>query len=97
MPLRETLTAAAIPLAILALAALGGCKASGAGGACQAAGGQCFLGTFRPSCHALAPDADQDCNPEENPGGGFCCMSEPEDAAPATDGGDAGGRDAGPE
>ena len=35
------------------------------GGACVFGGGMCVL---------LAPSADQDCNPQNNPAGAFCCL-----------------------
>ncbi len=46
---------------------------AGAGGACKSAGGTCVLGNV--TCATQAPDADQDCNPDKNPGGAFCCLS----------------------
>jgi hypothetical protein len=47
----------------------------GGASACKAAGGQCVLGNV--SCAEQAPSADQDCNPDRNPGGSFCCLSRP--------------------
>jgi hypothetical protein len=29
-----------------------------------------------------APDLDQDCNPDHNPGGGFCCLKPAGDGGP---------------
>jgi len=46
---------------------------AGAGSLCESAGGQCVLGNV--SCADEAPSADQDCNPDKNPGGSFCCLS----------------------
>jgi hypothetical protein len=69
-----------------------GCKSNGAGVACQAAGGQCFLGSFRATCRSIAPSAQQDCNPDQNAAGGFCCLQEPEPDASA----DAGDAETGP-
>jgi hypothetical protein len=40
--------------------------------ACKAAGGRCVLGGF-PSCATVGP---QDCNPDRNPGGAFCCLKD---------------------
>lgn len=45
--------------------------------ACVAAGGQCVLGGA--SCSSRGP---QDCNPDRNPGGAFCCLSGLCPAAP---------------
>ena len=40
--------------------------------ACVAAGGKCVLGNNH------CPNAGaQDCNPDRNPGGGFCCLPCP--------------------
>jgi hypothetical protein len=50
-----------------------------AGSSCSIAGGTCVLGGS--PCSEQAPDADQDCNPDENPGGAFCCLK------PSPDGG----------
>jgi hypothetical protein len=47
---------------------------SGATSACVSAGGACVLGDV--SCAKQAPEADQDCNPDKNPGGAFCCLSK---------------------
>jgi hypothetical protein len=46
---------------------------AGPGSLCESAGGQCVLGNV--SCAEQAPNADQDCNPDKNPGGSFCCLS----------------------
>jgi hypothetical protein len=43
-----------------------------AGSLCTVAGGSCVLGG--DPCSKQAADADQDCNPDDNPGGGFCCL-----------------------
>jgi hypothetical protein len=57
-------------IAALLLAALGGCTATESGqDACVAAGGQCVLGGYQ--CPNKGP---QDCNPDRNPGGAFCCL-----------------------
>jgi len=54
-------------LLIVTAAACSG-KSSGAE-ACVAAGGQCVLGGY--SC---PNPGTQDCNPDKNPGGAFCCL-----------------------
>lgn len=42
---------------------------------CNAAGGTCRVPPpGDPLCTQLAPNSDQDCNLEENPGGGVCCV-----------------------
>jgi hypothetical protein len=56
--------------------------------ACVAAGGKCLLGPGL-QCAKVGP---QDCNPEINPGGAFCCLEEisadaGKDATAAPDGG----------
>ena len=53
--------------------------------ACAAAGGQCLLGGA-PNCVIVGP---QDCKPDRNPGGAFCCLDKAvvPDAASCTDGG----------
>jgi hypothetical protein len=44
---------------------------------CYAAGGRCILGSNE--CMSRAKESSQDCNPDRNPGGAFCCMDpEPE-------------------
>lgn len=54
--------------------------------ACVAAGGECVLGGT--SCARSGP---QDCNPNENPGGAFCCLDPANDAAaPWVDGSNEG-------
>ena len=40
--------------------------------ACVAAGGQCLLGV-----HPCPNRGTQDCNPDQNPGGAFCCLPCP--------------------
>jgi hypothetical protein len=68
-------------LSLLAVAAFASaCSTSGLE-ACTAAGGRCVLGSA-PCANRGTPD----CNPDRNPGGGFCCLDQP-----ATDaaGGDA--------
>jgi hypothetical protein len=74
------------------LAALGACTAGESGqDACIAAGGQCVLGGYR--CGYVGP---QDCNPDRNPGGAFCCLGCPSGTTPApVDGGIACIGDAG--
>jgi hypothetical protein len=74
----KRLTLGFLPLAFLCMAANGGgCTSSNAaaGSACAAAGGQCHLGGFQCPASAVAPAAADDCNPQENPGGAFCCLS----------------------
>jgi hypothetical protein len=48
-----------------------GCSSSGPE-ACHAAGGECVIGG-----HACANPGPQDCNPDRNPGGAFCCLPCP--------------------
>jgi hypothetical protein len=60
-----------IALMMLLMAA---CSDSGSGpAACVAAGGQCVLGSNQ--CPNKGP---QDCNPDKNPGGAFCCLPCPQ-------------------
>jgi hypothetical protein len=53
---------------------LGACSSGKSGPeACTAAGGQCVLGG------AICPNpGPQDCNPDRNPGGAFCCLPCPQ-------------------
>jgi hypothetical protein len=52
-----------------------GCNAAQSGPeACISAGGQCLLG---PAVCAIR--GPQDCNPDRNPGGAFCCLSQTAD------------------
>ena len=61
------------------------CPDSGtAGSACVAAGGTC-TGTGGVACANKAPDADQDCNPDLNPAGSFCCLDAAKDAGTCVD------------
>jgi hypothetical protein len=66
-------------LGALLLGVGGACNASEDGqAACIAAGGQCVLGSFQ------CPNrGTQDCNPDRNPGGAFCCLGCPSGATPA--------------
>jgi hypothetical protein len=41
-------------------------------GGCASAGGHCVLGGNQ--CADRAPSSAQDCNPNANPGGAFCCL-----------------------
>ena len=41
---------------------------------CRAAGGQCGLPNPQNPCPNPGP---QDCNPDRNPGGAFCCLPCP--------------------
>ncbi len=66
------------------LGAVGACNAGEDGqAACIAAGGQCVLGGYQ------CPNrGSQDCNPDRNPGGAFCCLGCQNGATPApVDGG----------
>jgi hypothetical protein len=56
---------------VLLCAPLGACSSSGPE-ACVAAGGRCVLGG-NPCPHTRP----QDCNPDRNPGGAFCCLPCP--------------------
>jgi hypothetical protein len=67
----------------LLLPAFVACTASEDGQtACIAAGGQCVIGGYR--CGNVGP---QDCNPDHNPGGAFCCLGCPAGVTPAPDDG----------
>ncbi len=62
---------------ILALAfvmglGLSGCTSSTGPEMCVAAGGQCLVGG-----NVCANHGPQDCNPERNSGGAFCCLPCP--------------------
>jgi hypothetical protein len=60
-------------LVVLGLLLAGCSNDSGAGG-CVAAGGECVLGGY------ACPNPDhgpQECNPDRNPGGAFCCLPCP--------------------
>lgn len=69
-------------LLAIAVAIGAGCSSSGPE-ACRAAGGECVLGGQR--CANRGP---QDCNPDRNPGGAFCCVPCP-DGTKANDAGTA--------
>src|SRR5208282_1375450 len=56
-----------------------------AGSTCMAAGGTCVLGNV--ACSNQAPSDDQDCNPDRNHGGAFCCLVR--DGGPSTCAGSA--------
>lgn len=66
-------------LLALALAACSSSSSSNSSGpqACVAAGGQCLLGN--DPCPNRGP---QDCNPDKNPGGAFCCLPCPTGTKP---------------
>ncbi len=61
-------------LVVLLLGAAWGVLACGskAGDACTAAAGTCVLGGA--TCAKQAAESAQDCNPDDNPGGAFCCL-----------------------
>jgi hypothetical protein len=61
-------------IAVLAVAAYS-CKET-----CHSAGGRCVLGGFTRCVRTGA----QDCNPDLNPGGAFCCLEEKPAATPAS-------------
>ena len=61
--------AVALPLACNSSTDSGGSSSS----ACASAGGACVLGGA--TCATQAPASAQDCNPDANPGGAFCCLS----------------------
>jgi hypothetical protein len=68
-------------LAVLAVAVFAcrdevevGADDSGATTLCAAAGGTCVLGGA--ACQTEAPSSAQDCNPDLNPGGAFCCLDK---------------------
>jgi hypothetical protein len=68
----------------LATLLLGACSSRNSGPAeCVAAGGKCILGGNK--CPNSGP---QDCNPDRNPGGAFCCLPCPQGMKP-NDGGTA--------
>ncbi|HLK91171.1 MAG TPA: hypothetical protein VKZ18_14835 [Polyangia bacterium] len=56
----------------MGLLGLSGCSSSTGAELCVAAGGQCVLGG-----HVCANAGPQDCNPDRNPGGAFCCLPCP--------------------
>ena len=58
------------------------CNSSNGPAECVAAGGACLLGP--ESCRGTK--GPQDCNPDHNPGGAFCCLPCPSGQEPA-DGG----------
>ena len=58
-------------LIALMMAVFVGCSSSGTG-ACPAAGGQCM-----PGGAVCANRGPQNCNPDQNPGGSFCCLPCP--------------------
>jgi hypothetical protein len=69
---------------IAALSIMAACSGSDSGpAACVAAGGQCLLGG-----HPCPNRGSQDCNPDLNPGGAFCCLPCP-DGTKANDAGTA--------
>jgi hypothetical protein len=58
---------------IAALLLMAACSGSSDGpAACVAAGGQCLLGG-----NPCPNRGSQDCNPDRNPGGAFCCLPCP--------------------
>jgi len=59
------------------------CSSSNGPEACVAAGGRCIIGGNKCPNHG-----PQDCNPDRNPGGAFCCLPCPAGTAP-NDGGTA--------
>jgi hypothetical protein len=63
---------------------------SGAASTCQSAGGKCVLGNV--TCADEAPAAVDDCNPHDNPGGAFCCLSSGADSGAASTCQSAGGK-----
>lgn len=66
---RYVALAASVLLVTVFLCA-GACSSSSGQAQCEAAGGQCVLGGAWCSNHG-----PQDCNPDRNPGGAFCCLS----------------------
>src|SRR4051812_567969 len=57
---------------------LGACSGGSSGPeACVDAGGKCLLGGAMCPVHG-----PQDCNPDKNPGGAFCCLPCPKGTAP---------------
>jgi len=59
-------------IAFVMIAASSCSSGSSGAQACVAAGGQCVLGG-----HTCANSGPQDCNPDRNPGGAFCCLPCP--------------------
>lgn len=50
---------------------------------CVKSGAQCLMGGDEDQCTTKARDDLQDCNPDQNPGGAFCCAElAPADAGP---------------
>ena len=59
---------------VLALAVLLSAASSSVGPeACRAAGGECVIGG-----HVRPNRGPQDCNPDRNPSGAFCCLPCPD-------------------
>jgi hypothetical protein len=72
--------------ALLMLVFAAACSENDSGpAACVAAGGQCVIGGGGNTCPNAGP---QDCNPDRNPGGAFCCLPCPQGTKP-NDGGTA--------
>lgn len=60
-------------MAVVVFATSLGCTETSGQAECASAGGRCVLGGS--SCSAVG---SQDCNPNRNPGGAFCCLDQPE-------------------
>jgi hypothetical protein len=71
------------PVLLFLLLAAAGCEKQNGPELCAAAGGTCVLGG-----HVCPNRGPQDCNPDQNPGGAFCCLPCP-DGGRASDAGTA--------
>ena len=61
-----------IPI-VYVMMTIGACSSDPSGpAACAAAGGKCLIGG-----NACPNAGSQDCNPDRNPGGAFCCLPCP--------------------
>jgi len=81
-----------VPMLVLLATATLSCTSSSSplGSACTSAGGTCVLGGH--PCSKQGATNAQDCNPDENPGGAFCCADLGDAGSASTP--DGGGRDA---
>jgi hypothetical protein len=59
-------------VALLGVGGVGAACGGKAGSLCTLAGGSCVVGG--EPCAKQAANADQDCNPDRNPGGFYCCL-----------------------
>jgi hypothetical protein len=88
--MRHLMAGAGLLTVVLVALGQGACsKTSDSGGMCASAGGTCLLGGN--ACTKQAAASAQDCNPDNNPGGAFCCLEVAgEDSGVPSDAGDGG-------